>query len=556
MKIKLISTLLVTLITFELWANGTSLKPGDRVNIYYKNNEVVTAIYVGLVDANGRSYEKYTLVIDPNSPNTQRHNKSGQVYLDNIDRVEKINPGDSKPEIAAGANQPADSSNSNPSNDSGQDSGNEGNGNGGGRAGDLVSGGIAAATQGAILGGIGGDYSDALKDLNEALLALNNANQTYIENHNQILSEGSEGIFGAVKNSTPGSGAGSSNSNDSIDGSIDGSRIGSDEDNKSRATSAYNKFRSVKPKTLYEIPATSLLAKLFEFLDFAFNQLPPELVAFALDFNTLLAQGLVDYDKAFGGMIPVVSPAVRLAEGITGFDMSNGQQLNDSQRLDKIVEGFIDSSFVETPGVLDKFDEVIDEMKKFGKFDQPSVDILKEGFQKTKNTLNDPAVRGKNGLRYDNMTSVDPAKANLGYGKAPWPADKGAIVEGTSKSDMTFVRFHGNENSAVGEFVSTYGINGRTPSDFKNGFSLRDDPSLVSITTVPAGSRIRFGPAAAVDGWGEGGLIQHQVISSPSSLGGSGFKPVQITVPIKDILKADGTFDTRKIRLKVSGKSL
>jgi RHS repeat-associated protein len=117
---------------------------------------------------------------------------------------------------------------------------------------------------------------------------------------------------------------------------------------------------------------------------------------------------------------------------------------------------------------------------------------LKKGFKK---------VSGKS----VNKTFID------GGGMAPYD-EAFDVVEGITEGVEKFVRVHGDGNVAGSWMMKASEIKGLSAEQIKDKFSLPSLPTKISDVSVPSGTNIRTGVAGKIDGWGNGGGTQVEVL--------------------------------------------
>ncbi len=94
------------------------------------------------------------------------------------------------------------------------------------------------------------------------------------------------------------------------------------------------------------------------------------------------------------------------------------------------------------------------------------------------------------------------------------PYDEGVdVVEGSIKEGgEIFVRVHGEGNKASKWMMKSSEIEGLSAEQIKDKFALPELPTQVSDVNVPSGTKVRIGTAGKVDGWGDGGGGQVEVL--------------------------------------------
>ncbi len=110
---------------------------------------------------------------------------------------------------------------------------------------------------------------------------------------------------------------------------------------------------------------------------------------------------------------------------------------------------------------------------------------------------------------------LDAKVINKGFtdagGKAPYD-EAFDVIEGVTKEGDSFVRVHGKNNAARPWMMRASEIEGLSAQEIKDKFSIPELPTHISDVNVPAGTNIRVGVAAKVEGWGKGGGTQVEVL--------------------------------------------
>lgn len=114
-------------------------------------------------------------------------------------------------------------------------------------------------------------------------------------------------------------------------------------------------------------------------------------------------------------------------------------------------------------------------------------------------------------VAFNTAKKVDALVVNKMYGKAPYDASH-IVVEGVTKEAEIFVRVHGSSNQVRPWMMKAKDIEGLTAKEIKNKYALPELPEYISTVEVPKGTSMRTGKAAKVEGWGDGGGTQYEVI--------------------------------------------
>ncbi|MGQ3015447.1 MAG: hypothetical protein ACT6QS_17160, partial [Flavobacteriales bacterium] len=129
-----------------------------------------------------------------------------------------------------------------------------------------------------------------------------------------------------------------------------------------------------------------------------------------------------------------------------------------------------------------------------------AVKFLKSGIQRFK------------GLAIKSADEINAIFVKAG-GKAPYKAGT-EVIEFVTTQEEKFVRVftEGVTNKNGGWVMREADIKGLTPSQIKDKFALPNLPDKVVDVNVPVNTKIRTGIAEKVDGWGNGGGTQYQLL--------------------------------------------
>lgn len=101
----------------------------------------------------------------------------------------------------------------------------------------------------------------------------------------------------------------------------------------------------------------------------------------------------------------------------------------------------------------------------------------------------------------------------MGYETPPYQSET-FVPEIRLTQDSTFVRVYDGKTSLQrgGWVMRADDISGLTPAQIQNKFSLPSTPVYVTDVRIPAGTTMRMGIAAPVEGWGSGGGLQFDLM--------------------------------------------
>lgn len=108
-------------------------------------------------------------------------------------------------------------------------------------------------------------------------------------------------------------------------------------------------------------------------------------------------------------------------------------------------------------------------------------------------------------------TKVDAAAINKTFGQAPYD-EAFDVIEGFTKQGETFVRVHGGSNKVSKWMMKASEIEGLSPQQIQDKFALPELSTHISNVNVPAGTNVRVGVAGKVNGWGNGGGQQVELL--------------------------------------------
>lgn len=104
-------------------------------------------------------------------------------------------------------------------------------------------------------------------------------------------------------------------------------------------------------------------------------------------------------------------------------------------------------------------------------------------------------------------------KEEMGYENPPYlPESTVQQIELTE--DTTFCRVYDGENSGMygGWLMKQSDLEGLTPEQIQDKYALPQKPIFMCDVTVPAGTQMRTGLCNPLDGWGQGGGVQFDLM--------------------------------------------
>lgn len=132
----------------------------------------------------------------------------------------------------------------------------------------------------------------------------------------------------------------------------------------------------------------------------------------------------------------------------------------------------------------------------------------------------DSAYRIEYGLRdtsYANLKTLSATEVNLalGYSNPPYRADSPAAQFSLSNSKQ-YVRVYTDQGRGIeyGKWIMrAEDIQGLTPAQIRDKFALPSLPTHICDVNVPAGTQLHTGIAGPINGWGNGGGLQYDIIN-------------------------------------------
>lgn len=121
--------------------------------------------------------------------------------------------------------------------------------------------------------------------------------------------------------------------------------------------------------------------------------------------------------------------------------------------------------------------------------------------------------KGESKVGVKTAKSINTWWKKQGLKNAPYKPNT-AVLEIKLTEKKTFVRVYDNEISGMkgGWIMEKESIEGLTPKQIQDKFALPAEPKYICDVELPAGTQLRKGITGPVDGWGNGGGVQYDMM--------------------------------------------
>lgn len=173
--------------------------------------------------------------------------------------------------------------------------------------------------------------------------------------------------------------------------------------------------------------------------------------------------------------------------------------------------------------IYDESDEIQEELEKFEK--TPQKFDLKEMAQRMSKIFHgkeDSLEKSMESLKCKELGAFSSYETNQWFkdnvdSNYNDPYAEGKEIKHIELTETTtFVRVYDGDTDGIGKFgtwmMKKEDIQGLSPQEIKDKYSLPAVPSNIVDVELKAGTKLRMGEAAAIEGWGNGGGIQFDTI--------------------------------------------
>ncbi len=208
------------------------------------------------------------------------------------------------------------------------------------------------------------------------------------------------------------------------------------------------------------------------------------------------------------GLLPGIGDAIDFYELLEGREFFSGEDLGPGARMLSAVGVLVGSGSLYREG-----SEKISQWAKraFGQTGRVSVSEIRRSLEEAEVIL----------LRQTELRRLSAADANNDFLKQcaschPPYRERSYVYEARLAAPLTVYRVHmGNVRGQWALLQSPVGLE---PGRLKNYLSLTYLPRSFAEVSLPRGAKIRYGLAAKIEGWGDGGMVQLQLMEPARAL--------------------------------------